>query len=630
MEEFQLIEQVEATSVSIKLSLFKENCLWDRTNIQKEEQAMCYNSENSNDLVEINYVYIYDQDEVIVKKVKSIQKYDGIEMNVYKRVFRRWSKLQQLQDIDIFHQNYDFINKKVEIVILNKKYIPYPRVEQIEQTISILQSQKNAILYHKQKKQLNSLLASGCFIYEFLNSQIDSLVRKKQKLVNLEDEIQNTKNQIKQQHKEQNNLNCQNVSQEKNENIKSKEIQLQELQIKQQNGDNVDQIQQKLQSCNRLIKVIDDWIWRIIDQQSMKMKYSDLIRYLLISIQYEFSSLSQYLYTQLRDYILRYQDVINYENKNKFLLNIIRNSTNEYIHATPKSEVITLNCISPYDLEKVEQIQVDTVFFKKDFNLFYAPHQKLTQQIQKYQYFNVERTRTEHAFDINFSENDYPHVYHLKPMHNNEQILIGIQRHEHSQIELYLEPVYSQYVDTSKYQKYEYNYVGYIDRNYWGTEFVLYNQGYQSKSSTLDKEMVLNNQRDLSYQLLRYFLKGEYYQDKTYSIKINYETNIMAEQPRKFTAKVFNYKENKFIDLKSLDPIYNQETQTYQLNFYGRAKKASARNFQVQDINDEDQIFLLHGKNTKNSFSVDFSYPLNILQAFTFSIVSISKKYLVQ
>ncbi|KAL4426899.1 hypothetical protein ABPG74_008823 [Tetrahymena malaccensis] len=627
MEEFQFIDEVEATNESIKLSLFNENCNWDRTKIQKEEQAIynnILNDQKQEDLVEINYVYIYDQQEVIVKKVKSIQKYDGIEMSVYKRVFRRWSNQIQLKDIDIFHQNYDSINKKVEIVILNKKYIPYPRVEQIEQTISILQSQKNAILYHKQKKQVNSLLASGCFMYEFLNSQIESLVRKKQKLISLEDEIQNIKNKIKQLQQEQ------NVSEEKNGNIKSLEIQLEQQQIKQQNGDNIDQIQQKLQNCNRLIKIIDDWVWRIVDQQSLKMKYSDLIRYLLISIQYEFSSLSQYLYTQLREYILRYQDVIDYENKNKFLLTIIRNSTNEYIHATPKSEVITLNCISPYDLDKVEQIQVDTVFFKKDFNLFYAPHQKLTQQIQKYQYFNVERTRTERAFDIDFSENDYPHVYHLKSMHNNEQILIGIQQYEHSQIELYLEPVYSQYVDISKYQKYQYNYVGYIDRNYWGTEFILYNQGYQSKISTQDKEMILNNQRDLSYQLLRYFLKGEYYQDKNYSIKINYETNIMAEQPRKFTAKVFNYKENKFIDLKSLDPIYNEETQTYQLNFYGRAKKASARNFQVQDINDEDQIFLLHGKNSKNSFSVDFSYPLNIIQAFTFSIVSISKKYLVQ
>lgn len=37
----------------------------------------------------------------------------------------------------------------------------------------------------------------------------------------------------------------------------------------------------------------------------------------------------------------------------------------------------------------------------------------------------------------------------------------------------------------------------------------------------------------------------------------------MAEEPRKFTAKAYNYKEKKFVELKSLEPVYNKETETY-------------------------------------------------------------------
>lgn len=32
----------------------------------------------------------------------------------------------------------------------------------------------------------------------------------------------------------------------------------------------------------------------------------------------------------------------------------------------------------------------------------------------------------------------------------------------------------------------------------------------------------------------------------------------MAEAPRKFTAKSYNYKEKKFVEMKSLDPVYNE------------------------------------------------------------------------
>jgi hypothetical protein len=45
--------------------------------------------------------------------------------------------------------------------------------------------------------------------------------------------------------------------------------------------------------------------------------------------------------------------------------------------------------------------------------------------------------------------------------------------------------------------------------------------------------------------------------------------------------------------------------------------------------NDDTTIYLLHGKVGRNIFNLDFRPPLNILQAFSVSMVSISSKFLV-
>jgi hypothetical protein len=44
-----------------------------------------------------------------------------------------------------------------------------------------------------------------------------------------------------------------------------------------------------------------------------------------------------------------------------------------------------------------------------------------------------------------------------------------------------------------------------------------------------------------------------------------------------------------------------------------RAKKASARNFEVIDPYDHNIIYLLHGKWEKNMFNLDYRYPMTML-----------------
>lgn len=67
------------------------------------------------------------------------------------------------------------------------------------------------------------------------------------------------------------------------------------------------------------------------------------------------------------------------------------------------------------------------------------------------------------------------------------------------------------------------------------------------------------------------------------------------------------------------------------MNFYGRVSKASARNFQLIETNgdDDEDIFLSHGKCFKNEFNLDFRAPFSQLIAFGISLSAIGKKRVV-
>lgn len=81
----------------------------------------------------------------------------------------------------------------------------------------------------------------------------------------------------------------------------------------------------------------------------------------------------------------------------------------------------------------------------------------------------------------------------------------------------------------------------------------------------------------------------------------------------------------------NLAPKFNEQRGCYTLNFYGRVNKASARNFQLIDTDgdDDEEIFLSHGKCSTNEFNLDFRAPFNQLIAFGISLSAIGKKRVV-
>lgn len=56
---------------------------------------------------------------------------------------------------------------------------------------------------------------------------------------------------------------------------------------------------------------------------------------------------------------------------------------------------------------------------------------------------------------------------------------------------------------------------------------------------------------------------------KRQSMKIEYETNIMASKPRKFDIAFYNFEAKQYESLVTLLPKYNAEKDCYQLHFFG-------------------------------------------------------------
>ncbi|KAI8903897.1 hypothetical protein DFJ77DRAFT_187609 [Powellomyces hirtus] len=84
------------------------------------------------------------------------------------------------------------------------------------------------------------------------------------------------------------------------------------------------------------------------------------------------------------------------------------------------------------------------------------------------------------------------------------------------------------------------------------------------------------------------------------------------------------------LKLHNKAPQWNDETQSFVLNFNGRVTLASVKNFQIVHDNDLDYIILQFGRVSEDTFTIDFQYPMSCVQAFAIALTSFDAKLLCE
>lgn len=70
------------------------------------------------------------------------------------------------------------------------------------------------------------------------------------------------------------------------------------------------------------------------------------------------------------------------------------------------------------------------------------------------------------------------------------------------------------------------------------------------------------------------------------------------------------------LQLQTKSPVWNEEVDSLVLDFKGRSVISSAKNFQLCPEHKPDHVICQYGKIGANTFSLDFRYPMSVIQAF--------------
>uniref|UniRef100_A0A3B5B848 Tubby protein-like n=1 Tax=Stegastes partitus TaxID=144197 RepID=A0A3B5B848_9TELE len=90
-------------------------------------------------------------------------------------------------------------------------------------------------------------------------------------------------------------------------------------------------------------------------------------------------------------------------------------------------------------------------------------------------------------------------------------------------------------------------------------------------------------------------------------------------------ARHANGNTDKLVTMVNKFPSWNEQTQSYVLNFHGRVTQASVKNFQIIHP-DNDYIVMQFGRVAEDVFSMDYSFPMCALQAFAITLSSFDSK----
>ncbi|XP_060118925.1 tubby protein homolog isoform X1 [Heteronotia binoei] len=221
----------------------------------------------------------------------------------------------------------------------------------------------------------------------------------------------------------------------------------------------------------------------------------------------------------------------------------------------------------------------------------------------------------------------YPTYYlHLEREDGKKVFLLAGRKRKKSKTSNYLISI-----DPTDLSRGGESFIGKLRSNLMGTKFTVYDNGVNPLKTTLSLE-TSNLRQELA--------------------AICYETNVLGfKGPRKMSviipgmsmdhervsirprnehetllARWQNKNTESVIELHNKTPVWNDDTQSYVLNFHGRVTQASVKNFQIIHDNDPDYIVMQFGRVAEDIFTMDYNYPMCALQAFAIALSSFDSK----
>ncbi|NXA39569.1 TULP1 protein, partial [Eudromia elegans] len=165
--------------------------------------------------------------------------------------------------------------------------------------------------------------------------------------------------------------------------------------------------------------------------------------------------------------------------------------------------------------------------------------------------------------------------------------------------------------------------------NLMGTKFTVFDNGANPDRANADWSNVRQELSAVVYETNVLGFKGP--RKMTVIIPgMNADNERVPIRPRNDNDGLLMRWQNRnmdnIIELHNKAPVWNDETQSYVLNFHGRVTHASVKNFQIVHADDPDYIVMQFGRVADDAFTMDYNYPLCAVQAFAIALSSFDGK----
>ncbi|XP_075051806.1 tubby-related protein 3-like isoform X2 [Mixophyes fleayi] len=173
------------------------------------------------------------------------------------------------------------------------------------------------------------------------------------------------------------------------------------------------------------------------------------------------------------------------------------------------------------------------------------------------------------------------------------------------------------------------NFIGKLRSNLMGTKFTVFDNGVNPDRANSDWSNVRQELAAIVYETNVLGFKGP--RKMTVLIPgMDEDCKRVPIRPRNDNDGLLQRWQNKnmenVIELHNKSPVWNDETQSYVLNFHGRVTHPSIKNFQIVHSDDLDYVIMQFGRIADDAFTMDYKYPMCAVQAFAIALSSFDGK----